>query len=300
MCAVSEVESCPEVHRTRGAVRTHVWGANLSGTTQGTGSISGGLQAGLAHVVGLGEHTPPACALRRPAEGKLFLHTSNAATEQRSSEHECCPFGELLRATGPLAQTFNHLFSTKYFDWETGLSYYGHRYYSPTTGRWPNRDPIGDEVVLRHAARTIHPMRVAILQHEALGNLYTFNHNNPMGYVDSDGRVAIAIPAGVIIGGGILIGAGICYAIPSCRDAMTQAGREIAEGVKELCRPRPKPPEICPKTGEMNQPAIGNPGDPDYVPAMKICIYTCPKQGVVRRYFPEGTLCDSTITQPFP
>jgi len=35
-------------------------------------------------------------------------------------------------------------FSTKYTDKETGLLYYGHRYYDPVTGRWPSRDPIGE------------------------------------------------------------------------------------------------------------------------------------------------------------
>jgi len=58
------------------------------------------------------------------------------------AQYEYGPFGELLRATGPLARTFNFLFSTKYFDWETGLYYYGHRYYNPSTGRWLSRDPI--------------------------------------------------------------------------------------------------------------------------------------------------------------
>lgn len=33
-------------------------------------------------------------------------------------------------------------FSTKYQDVETGLLYYGFRYYSPEMGRWLNRDPI--------------------------------------------------------------------------------------------------------------------------------------------------------------
>ena len=33
-------------------------------------------------------------------------------------------------------------FSTKYFDNETGLGYWGYRYYSPKMGRWINRDPI--------------------------------------------------------------------------------------------------------------------------------------------------------------
>ncbi|MGJ8697842.1 MAG: RHS repeat domain-containing protein [Verrucomicrobiaceae bacterium] len=35
-------------------------------------------------------------------------------------------------------------FSTKPEDVETGLLYYGYRYYDPVTGRWPSRDPIGE------------------------------------------------------------------------------------------------------------------------------------------------------------
>jgi RHS repeat-associated protein len=35
-------------------------------------------------------------------------------------------------------------FSTKYFDSETGLSYFGGRYYNPALGRWLNRDPIDE------------------------------------------------------------------------------------------------------------------------------------------------------------
>jgi len=34
------------------------------------------------------------------------------------------------------------MFSTKFYDWETGLYYYGYRYYNPSTGRWLSRDPI--------------------------------------------------------------------------------------------------------------------------------------------------------------
>ncbi|MCX8154905.1 MAG: hypothetical protein N3J91_00400 [Verrucomicrobiae bacterium] len=60
------------------------------------------------------------------------------------AQYEYGPFGELLRASGPLSQTFNPLFSTKYLDWETGLYYYGYRYYSPTSGRWLSRDLIAE------------------------------------------------------------------------------------------------------------------------------------------------------------
>jgi RHS repeat-associated protein len=35
-------------------------------------------------------------------------------------------------------------FSTKYTDGETGLVYYGYRYYAPEMGRWLSRDPIAE------------------------------------------------------------------------------------------------------------------------------------------------------------
>src|SRR5437868_5173475 len=33
----------------------------------------------------------------------------------------------------------------KYLDDESDLIYYGHRYYSPTQGRWLTRDPLGED-----------------------------------------------------------------------------------------------------------------------------------------------------------
>jgi RHS repeat-associated protein len=37
------------------------------------------------------------------------------------------------------------MFSTKFYDWETGLLYYGARYYNPSTGKWLSRDPAEEE-----------------------------------------------------------------------------------------------------------------------------------------------------------
>ena len=53
-------------------------------------------------------------------------------------------FGNTISQSGPLADFFRHRFSTKYFDSETGLYYYGYRYYSPVLMRWLTRDPIFD------------------------------------------------------------------------------------------------------------------------------------------------------------
>jgi len=61
------------------------------------------------------------------------------------AHREYGPFGETLAASGPMADVFNFWFSTKYLHHETGLYYYGYRFYSPELMRWLNRDPIGEE-----------------------------------------------------------------------------------------------------------------------------------------------------------
>ena len=54
-------------------------------------------------------------------------------------------FGQLLTSTGSAASACPFLFSTKYFDAETGLYYSDMRYYSPTMGRFITRDPSGED-----------------------------------------------------------------------------------------------------------------------------------------------------------
>jgi RHS repeat-associated protein len=66
------------------------------------------------------------------------------STSDVVAHYEYGSFGELIRATGSKKDDFNFRFSTKYQDAETGLLYYGFRYYDPVTGRWLNRDPIGE------------------------------------------------------------------------------------------------------------------------------------------------------------
>ena len=54
-------------------------------------------------------------------------------------------FGRTISQSGPLAGVFRHRFSTKYFDPETGLYYYGYRFYLPDLMCWLTRDPIEEE-----------------------------------------------------------------------------------------------------------------------------------------------------------
>lgn len=55
------------------------------------------------------------------------------------------------------------ILSTKYWDGETGLYYYGYRYYSSELGRWLSRDPLGERGGY---------------------NLYAFTYNNPINFFD--------------------------------------------------------------------------------------------------------------------
>ena len=94
------------------------------------------------------------------------------------------PFGEPLVSTGAVAAEMPFRFSTKYQDAETGLLYYGYRYYDPITGRWPSRDPLGDETFARmHRTRAKQARtRIAASTHP-----YTFVSNSPNQKIDPFG-----------------------------------------------------------------------------------------------------------------
>ena len=82
--------------------------------------------------------------------------------------YEYGPIGEVLRATGPMATMNPFRWSTKFWDDESGLVYYGYRYLSPTLGRWIGRDPMGEEGGF---------------------NLFAFVGNNPTAGIDTLGDV---------------------------------------------------------------------------------------------------------------
>jgi RHS repeat-associated protein len=60
------------------------------------------------------------------------------------AHYEYDPFGRTTFESGPNAADFAYRFSTKPVDPATGLYYYGLRYFDPLSGRWINRDPIGE------------------------------------------------------------------------------------------------------------------------------------------------------------
>ena len=85
----------------------------------------------------------------------LLDATTSGSQGDLAASYEYGPFGRPLRASGPddFAAKNPFRFSTEYLDHETGLYYFGYRYYSPSLGRFLNRDPIGEEL----AAKTSTP-----------------------------------------------------------------------------------------------------------------------------------------------
>src|SRR5205085_4872152 len=65
----------------------------------------------------------------------------NAGTGAVAARYDYDPFGDTLKATGDYAANNPLKFSGQYEDKETGLIYYGLRYYNPQSGRWISRDP---------------------------------------------------------------------------------------------------------------------------------------------------------------
>jgi RHS repeat-associated protein len=135
-----------ELDITDASVRTFAWGLDLSGSEQGAGGI-GGLVLGWTRangtlggeVNGTGGNT-----LRYVFDGNGNVMAALDDLGRVRAKYEYGPFGETLTSEGDLAADNPIRWSTKYTDGESGLVYYGYRYYNAGTGRWLNRDPIGE------------------------------------------------------------------------------------------------------------------------------------------------------------
>jgi RHS repeat-associated protein len=128
-----------------GAVQVgYEWGPDLSQTLEGAGTVGGLLR--ITDVSGGGAWESWMSFPCYDANGNV-MGLVGYATGNILCQYEYDPYGRLLRTTGnaSLAASNPFLFSTKFLDRETGLSYYGYRYYDAGLGRWVSRDPIEEE-----------------------------------------------------------------------------------------------------------------------------------------------------------
>jgi RHS repeat-associated protein len=171
---------------------TYTRGKDLSGSLQGAGGICG-LLARTSQQYADG-----------PLAGNAFYHADangNVTMLVNSSQAVVAKylydaFGNVLSASGLLAEANRYQFSSKEKDLGSGLVYYLYRFYDPNLQRWPNRDPLREQ--------GFELLRVRLLQRRWLGesihqrspnrapNLYLFVKNSPLMLKDDWGLDAAA------------------------------------------------------------------------------------------------------------
>jgi RHS repeat-associated protein len=169
---------------------------------------------------------------RRKASGRWFRKARSrreppqmAGDRRLRKKPRTCfegPFGEVIRATGPMAKANPFRFSTKYQDEETDLLYYDYRYYSASTGRWLSRDPIQERAFqITVVSHLFSKNNAARLIKRSVTASYQFVYNDPLHRFDRFGLVdgvfwngSGKCPAGTIVsfaqvgwGGAEIVGA---------------------------------------------------------------------------------------------
>jgi RHS repeat-associated protein len=156
----------------------YTWGLDLSGTMQGAGGVGGLLAIHPAPGTSSSSFVPA-------YDGNGNLTTLIRTTDRTvAAAYEYGPFGEPLRATGPMANANPFRFSTKYCDEETGFLYYGYRYYQPQTGRWLSRDPLGDVSFYQAYSQGMSRSAKRQLRQFHVQAGYDFLKNRPAAHVD--------------------------------------------------------------------------------------------------------------------
>ncbi|MBX7246346.1 MAG: hypothetical protein K1X53_12690 [Candidatus Sumerlaeaceae bacterium] len=143
------------VGTVNGRVASYVWGPDIASRPDGHSSWqrAGGV-GGLLMVVD-GNGTWPGIPATTddhffPLMDRLGNVTGcrKAATglpnDSLSAVLEYDAFGQEVRSTGPASDLVLFHFSTKFTDQESGLNYYGYRYYDSGKGRWLSRDPVNN------------------------------------------------------------------------------------------------------------------------------------------------------------
>lgn len=154
-------------------IKTQLWGIDLSGTLQDAGGVGGLLSVGSGELAYY-----PTC----DGNGNVSEYLGSAGAIAAHFEYD--PFGNTV-VNSDTANQFAYRFSTKPSDAETGLYYYGYRFYNPNTGRWLNRDPLGQLGGL---------------------NVYHACFNNLINQVDFLGLWSLKIGAGLGLGGFLELG----------------------------------------------------------------------------------------------
>jgi len=141
--SVTDYAHTPTLHYSL----TFLWGLDLSGQRNGKmGQEAGGIGGLLAITVAGGATTNVYFPV---SDHNGTIHALvDADTGQVVAQYEYSPFGALISESHPASgvqfPVSPFLFQSKYYDAETGLYYFGYRYYDPASTKWLSRDPKGE------------------------------------------------------------------------------------------------------------------------------------------------------------
>jgi RHS repeat-associated protein len=184
-----------EMNSSLSLQRSYLWGLDLSGSEQGAGGVSG-----LIAVRQHSDSTSHFAAFDGNGDVGGLVGVSDGTTTGDgaiTAVYEYGPFGEPLRTTGDYAKNNPFRFSTKFTDNESGLVYYGYRYYNQSTGRWLSRDPVEEQ-----GFKTTFVNKKSTVLDQV--NLFFFVGNVPLSAIDADGLIANWIAGcgvGCVVGG---------------------------------------------------------------------------------------------------
>jgi len=133
-----------DANASNAKVRTYVWGTDLSGTMTGAGGVGGLLWLNNHQSTFEGKTLPTGVQYAAYDGNGNVAALVKASDGSVTARYDYGPFAEPIRASGPMAKANPIRFSTKYTDYQSGLVYYGYRYYSPAVGKWLSRDPAGE------------------------------------------------------------------------------------------------------------------------------------------------------------
>ena len=111
----------------------YAWGKDVSGTRGGAAGIGG-----LLYLKRDGEIYVP----HYDAFGNIRGYCDARGNVVASYTYDA--FGNIVSQSGTMPDAFPFRHSTKYFDSDCGLYYYGYRYYGPQIMRWLTEDPIAE------------------------------------------------------------------------------------------------------------------------------------------------------------
>jgi len=106
------------------------------------------------------------------------------------------PFGNTTASSGTLAAANTCRFSSKEVNVNSGLYYYGYRFYSPNLQRWLNSDPLlerGFQLLDRVFVSELHLLRLPVNVKWRFENTFMFVGNKPISSLDNFGLTGCPI-----------------------------------------------------------------------------------------------------------